>query len=275
VTGRAAGARARLLTGLASIVVCLLAYALVSNLYRLVDTQALPRSLRLLLRPGILPPIQAIGATLAGLAADGTWGTHLLASLGRVVAGLGLGVAVGMGAGLAMGWWEAVDHYLDPLYNLVRPVPPLAFVTLFILWFGIGEWSKILLIAYGVAMTTLVPTYQGVRDVPVVYLRAARVLGVRPWLLFHRVILPAALPRILAGLRLGLMAAWGIIVAAELIASTSGLGYLIVFAQTQYDTALVMVGIVSLAATGFVMDRLLERAGAHATRWMRRAGEAA
>jgi ABC-type nitrate/sulfonate/bicarbonate transport system permease component len=239
-------------------------------LYRLLDTSDFPRALRLLLRPGILPPLQDIVAAFLGLLADGGWLTHFWASFIRVVEGLGIGIVLGVGAGIAMAWSRRVDDYLDPLYNLLRPIPPLAFVTLFILWFGIGELSKVLLVAYGVFMITLIPAYQGVRDVPEVYLKAARVLGASRGLLLRRVILPAAAPRILAGFRLSLMAAWGIIVAAELVGSTSGLGYLITVAQTQYDTAIVMVGIASLALVGFLMDCAARVAIARLTGWMRR-----
>ncbi len=271
MTWRPRVAGARLGYGVISLATCLAGYALISNLHRLIDTQDLPRSLRLLLRPGIVPPIQRIaGAFLAALA-DGSWQANLWASLLRVFEGLALGILLGVGVGLAMAWFEAVDDYIDPLYNLLRPIPPLAFVTLFILWFGIGELSKVLLVTYGVFMITLIPTYQGVRDVPVVYIRAARVLGARRGQLLWRVILPAASPRILAGLRFSVMGAWGIIVAAELIASTSGLGYMIIVAQTQYDTAMVMVGIASLAFIGFLMDSLVRLAIARLTRWMKRA----
>ncbi len=169
-----------------------------------------------------------------------------------------------------MAWYEAADHYLHPLYSLFRPIPPLAFVTLFILWFGIGEASKVLLIAYGVGMTMLIPAYHGVRDIPAVYIKAASVLAATRRQLLWRVILPAAAPRIFTGLRLAVMAAWGIIVAAELIASTSGLGYLIIIAQSQYETATVMVGIASLALIGFAMDLAVRALGARYTGWMRR-----
>ena len=257
--------------GLLSLALALAGYALVSNLFQLVDTRALPRGLRVLLRPGILPPPQSLAASFRAILADGTWAANLAASLVRVLEGLALGIGLGVGVGLAMAWVEAVDDYVEPVFNLLRPIPPLAFVTLFILWFGIGEVSKVLLITYGVFMITVIPAYQGVRDIPEVYVKAARVLGATRRQLVWRVILPAAAPRILAGLRLSLMAAWGIIVAAELIASTSGLGYLIILAQTQYDTALVMVGIASLAVVGFLMDLLVRAAIARQTRWMRRA----
>lgn len=266
-----AAAGARLREGACSLAAALAAYALVSNLHALVDTAALPRSLRLLLRPGILPPIQHVGAAFAAAVADGSWAAGVAASTLRVTEGLLLGAPLGVAAGVAMAWSERLDHHLDPLYNLVRPIPPLAFVTLFILWFGIGELSKVFLVAYGVAVITLVPAYQGVRDVPVVYLRAARVLGAGRGQVFRRVILPAAAPRILAGLRLSVMGAWGIIVAAELIASTSGLGYMIILAQTQYETALVMVGIASLTLAGFLMDTAVRLAIDRYTGWLKRA----
>lgn len=263
-------ARTRIGWGTAALAVAIAGYALVSNLFYLVDTSALPRTLRVLLRPGILPPPQAIIAAFLSLVRDGSWMAHVWASALRVSEGLALGVAVGIGTGLLMAWYEAADHYLHPIYSLFRPIPPLAFVTLFILWFGIGEASKVFLIAYGVGMTTLIPAYHGVRDIPAVYIKAASVLGATRRQLLWRVILPAAAPRIFTGLRLAVMAAWGIIVAAELIASTSGLGYLIIIAQSQYETATVMVGIASLALIGFAMDLAFRALGARYTGWMRR-----
>lgn len=261
----------RIAYGVGAMLAAIAAYALVSNLHALVDTRGLPRSIRLLLRPGILPPLQTILAAFQDAVVSGQWPANLAASLVRVLEGLGLGMVLGVGTGLAMGWSARVDDYLDPVYNLLRPVPPLAFVTLFILWFGIGEVSKVLLITYGVFMTTVIPTYQGVRDVPAVYLQAARALGAGPRQLLRRVVLPAAAPRILTGLRFAVVAAWGIIVAAELIASTEGLGYMIIMAQAQYDTAVVMAGIASLAAAGFVMDTAVRLLSARLTHWMRRA----
>jgi taurine transport system permease protein len=268
-TKRWADVRARLGWGAASLAAALAAYALLSNLYFLIDTSALPRTLRLLLRPGILPPPQAIAAAFLRVVQSGAWQADAWASLVRVGEGLALGAAAGTGAGVLMACSQAADDYLHPLYNLLRPVPPLAFVTLFILWFGIGEPSKVLLIAYGVGMTTVIPAYHGVRDIPAVYLKAAAMLGATRGQLLWRIILPAAAPRIVAGLRLAVMAAWGIIVAAELIASTSGLGYLIIIAQSQYDTAAVMVGIASLALLGFLMDTGVRAVGAWQTRWTR------
>ncbi len=263
-------ARARIGWGATALALSIAGYALVSNLFYLVDTSTLPRMLRVLLRPGILPPPQVIIAAFLSLVRDGSWMVHVWASALRVSEGLALGVVVGIGTGLLMAWYEAADHYLHPLYSLFRPIPPLAFVTLFILWFGIGEASKVLLIAYGVGMTTLIPAYHGVRDIPAVYIKAASVLGATRRQLLWRVILPAAAPRIFTGLRLAVMAAWGIIVAAELIASTSGLGYLIIIAQSQYETATVMVGIASLALIGFAMDLAFRALGARYTGWMRR-----
>lgn len=263
-------ARARIAWGAAALLGFAAGYTLLSNLFHFVDTSQLPRTLRLLLRPGILPPSQAIIAAFLSFWGDGTWATHVAASVVRASEGLALGIVLGVGTGLLMAWYDAADHYLHPLYNLARPIPPLAFVTLFILWFGIGEASKVLLIAYGVAVTTLIPAYHGVRDIPAVYVQAASMLGATRLQLFWRVLLPAAAPRIFAGLRLAVMAAWGIIVAAELIASTSGLGYLIIIAQSQYETATVMVGIASLALMGFLMDLAIRALGARYTRWMGR-----
>ncbi len=270
VTREISTAGRRLGYGVAALACCLVGYSLISNLFYLIDTGTLSRTLRILLRPGILPPTQTIVASFLTSLGDGAWLANVWISCVRVSEGLVLGVVLGVGTGVVMAWSECVDHYIHPLYSLLRPIPPLAFVTLFILWFGIGEASKVLLIAYGVAMVTLIPAYQGVRDIPEVYIKAASVLGATKRQLIWRVILPAAAPRILAGLRLAVMAAWGIIVAAELIASTSGLGYLIVIAQSQYDTATVMVGIGSLALIGFLMDLFVRVLSARCTRWMRR-----
>ena len=221
-------------------------------------------------RYGILPPVEKIVCSFMTLVENGLLQSHILASLYRVLGGLAIGIVLGVSLGSVMAVSKKFDNYFSPIYNFMRAIPPIAFVTLFILWVGIGELPKIILITIGVMMFTTIPTYHGVKDVPDVYIKAGLVLGADKKMLLRKVILPAASPQILVGLRFSVMIAWGTIVAAELIASKSGIGYLIIEGQRLFHTDTVLIGIVTLTAVALVMDTLVRLAISYFTRWMKR-----
>jgi len=220
-----------------------------------------------LFNPIFLPGPWLVLGSLAELAAKGQLWAHVAATLERVAIGFGTGAALGVGLGLAAGYLRPVRDLVEPVVEMLRPIPPLAVLPLFIVWVGIGEPSKVGFITYATFFPIFLTTVTGVRQMDPVLLRAAQSLGARGLRLFVRVILPAALPDILTGLRLGVALAFFVIVISEFIAAEHGLGYLIndgrnFFLVPQMLGAAVVLGLLGYAGNGLV--RLLER---RLTRW--------
>jgi sulfonate transport system permease protein len=192
-------------------------------------------------------------------------------SAGRVLAGLVLGSVVGIALGLAMGWAARVEYALDPWVVLLRFTPALALLPLYVLWFGLGEAAKIGLIATGVAVVTLQGAYQGVRGIPGVYWDAAAALAAPRSLVLRRIVFPAALPQILASLRIAIALGWVTVIAAELIKpSMPSLGYLLALAGAYPRVPTIVIALAAIALLVLVSDGLTLAAYRWATRWMRR-----
>jgi ABC-type nitrate/sulfonate/bicarbonate transport system permease component len=177
-----------------------------------------------------------------------------LTSLRRVLIGFALGAAIGVALGAGMSASRVVRHAIDPVIEVLRPLPPLAFIPLFIIWLGIGEMPKEVLIMLGVIPVMAVTTVAALDEVPDDLRLCARTLGASPRYTMLRVQIRSALPGILTGMRISMAGAWTSIVAAELIAATSGLGYLIMQAGDYLNTALVFSGIISIAILGLGLD---------------------
>jgi len=227
-------------------------------------------SLRFLAMQQFLPSYGAVLASCWHLLETGTLWLGIASSLVRMLQGYALGAGVGVVFGLAMGWSRRCEYLLDPLVQFVKFTPALAWLPLYILWFGTGQASMVMLIATGVAVVTLTSAYHGIRDLPEVYLRAARVLGAGRVLILRRVVLPGAVPHIFDGLRVGIAVSWAIIVAAELIGAPSGLGVLLVSAREYLNVPLVLVVIGHIGLLAFLMDLVGKAVHARATRWMKR-----
>jgi ABC-type nitrate/sulfonate/bicarbonate transport system permease component len=215
-----------------------------------------------LFNPLFLPGPWLVLGALVELAAKGQLWVHLLATLERVVIGFGTGAMLGVVLGLAAGQLAAVRNVVEPLIELLRPIPPLAVLPLFIVWVGIGEPSKIGFITYATFFPIFLTTVTGVRQIDPVLVRAARSLGAGGLGLFARVILPAALPEVLTGLRLGVALAFFVIVISEFIGAEHGLGFLIndgrnFFLVPQMLGAAVVLGLLGYAGNELV--RMLER----------------
>jgi ABC-type nitrate/sulfonate/bicarbonate transport system permease component len=178
-------------------------------------------------------------------------------SLRRVLIGFTAGAAIGVALGAGMSASRVVRHAIDPVIEVLRPLPPLAFIPLFIIWLGIGELPKEVLIMIGVIPVMAVTTVAALDEVPDDLRLCARTLGASSRYTMLRVQIRSALPGILTGMRISMAGAWTSIVAAELIAATSGLGYLIMQAGDYLNTALVFSGIISIAILGLVLDACL------------------
>ncbi|MBX3462259.1 MAG: ABC transporter permease [Planctomycetes bacterium] len=185
---------------------------------------------------------------------------YVVASLFRVTWGFGLAVLIGVPLGLLLGWFRPAFLAINPLIQALRPISPIAWIPVAILWFGIADTAPVFLIFLASVFPITTSSMAAVQNMQLVYLRAAQNFGVRGLPLFRRVIFPAALPQILTGLRIALGVAWLVVVAAEMIAVNSGLGYLIIDARNagkRYD--LVVAGMVMIGLIGLVLDGLVRR----------------
>jgi len=199
---------------------------------------------------------------------DGTLWRHIGASLLRVGLGFGLAVCVAVPLGLWMGWVAGAYRTLNPIFQILRPISPIAWIPIAILWFGVGDASPIYLIFISSVFPMVVQTTVGVHTIEKRYLRAAENFGVSRRTLFRQVVIPAVLPQIIVGMRIGLGVAWLVVVAAEMIALHSGLGYMIMDSRNagnRYD--LVIAGMIIIGLIGLSLDttmRILE-----GTKWAR------
>ena len=212
--------------------------------------------------PLFLPAPWVVLGAMVELTAKGQLWPHVGATLERVVIGFTAGALLAIALGLLAGQLRAVRNVLEPVVELLRPIPPLAVLPLFIVWVGIGEGSKVGFITYATFFPMFVTTVHGVTQIDGRLLRAAQSLGARPRDLFVRVILPAALPEILTGLRLGVALSFFVIVISEFVGAERGLGYLIndgrnFFLVPQMLGAAVLLGLLGYAGNGAV--RALER----------------
>ena len=221
--------------------------------------------------PLFLPSPEAVANRLVTVLtsgfADATLLHHAGASLARVLSALLLALAVAVPVGLAMGLSPVLRGVLDPIIEAYRPIPPLAYLPLVVIWFGIGEGAKVLLIFLAIVPAIALATATGVRSVPAERVNAARTLGATRLQVLRDVILPNALPDILVGARIGLSVGWSTLVAAELVAATRGLGFMIQTASNFLVTDVVIVGILTIAAIAFAMEYAMRRLERRLTPW--------
>jgi NitT/TauT family transport system permease protein len=200
----------------------------------------------------------------------GSWLDHATASTWRVLVGFGGAAVLGVGLGLLIGLSPLVEKLFDPTIQLVRNIPVTAWVPLAILFFGIADRPAVFLIGLGAFFPAVVNTSQGVRQVPLVLVKAARMLGVNRRQLVWRVVFPATLPSIFTGVRLSMGIAWVLVVVAEMIAVKSGLGYLLLDAYYFFRTDVVIACMLSIGLLGFVSDRLILAVRHRALAWTRK-----
>ncbi len=224
-----------------------------------------------LVSPVFLPSPAAVWSKFIVVINDGfvdaTLLQHITASLARVFAALLAAIIVGVPVGLAIGISTVGRGIFDPLLEFLRPIPPLAYLPLVIIWFGIGEPSKILVIAIAMLAPVALSTASGVRGVSKERIDAARSLGATKRQVVRHVILPSALPSILTGLRIALGAGWSTLVAAELVAATRGLGFMIQSAAQFLVTDVVVMGILVIATIAFVLEFIIRRVERHLVPW--------
>jgi NitT/TauT family transport system permease protein len=192
-----------------------------------------------------------------------------LGSMYRVLVGFAVGAGLALPIGLAMGASNRVYAWLNPLFQLLRPIPPIAYIPLSILWFGLGNPPAVFLIALGAFFPVLMNTIAGVRQVDSIYLRAARNLGASQGTMFLRVILPAAVPYILAGVRIGIGTAFIVVIVSEMIAVNNGLGFRILEAREYFWSDKIIAGMITIGLWGLAIDVGMNRLNNHLLRWHR------
>jgi NitT/TauT family transport system permease protein len=211
----------------------------------------------------LLPGPLAVARGLVDLARRGLLLRHVVASLFRVTWGYGAAVLVGVPIGLCLGWWRRGERAFNPFLQILRPISPLAWIPISILWFGVGDRGAIFIIFLGSVLPITMSAMSAVGSVPEVHIQAARNFGLSSREILTQVVFPSVTPQLIIGLRLALGVAWLVVVAAEMIAVTSGLGFLIVDARNagdRYD--LVVAGMVLIGVIGLLLDlgmRRLER----------------
>jgi ABC-type nitrate/sulfonate/bicarbonate transport system permease component len=237
--------------------------AIVLAIWQVVSTFVLDPSTAML-----LPAPTAVAKAFWELIQSGDLLNHLRDSLKReIVAFLWATSAIPLG--IAMGWSKVVNEQVDPLIEVLRPVPPLAWIPLSILWFGIGDVQNQFIIFLGIFFPVLLNTIMAVRNIEPNLVRAARCLGASEIRILRRIVLPAALPQIVTGIRVGLGVGWMALVAAELVGANSGLGFLINDARTLLRTDIVVVGMITIGVVGLLIDRTIRVSGRRLMPWSR------
>ena len=215
--------------------------------------------------PALLPTIPVIAQALYASIADGTMIEHAAFTLYRVMFGFSLAVVVGIPLGILMARFQRIEHFVLPLVSALMPIPSFALVPLFMLWFGIGNLTTILIVFYAATFPMLFNTWSGVRSVNPIWLRAAGAMGADENSLFWKVIIPGASPFNITGMRQAFMRAWIAVVGAEMIAASDwGLGWVIFDAKEFLNTDVMLAALVVIGGIGFVFERMvfgsLERA---------------
>ena len=208
----------------------------------------------------IFPTPPEVLQGMVQLAEDGALLRHVSASLYRVTFGYGVAVLLAVPFGILMGWYRHVFTALNPVVQMLRPISPIAWIPLAILWFGVGDLSPTFLVFQASFFPVVVATISGVQLVGRDYIRAAQNFGITGFKLFRTIIVPGALPTIITGMRVGLGVGWLVVVAAEMVGITSGLGYLIIDSRNagmRYD--LVVAGMIVIGTIGLFLDLLMRR----------------
>ncbi len=222
--------------------------------------------------PKLFLPSPRDVAKLAGeMLKNGSLQRNLVASTKRIFIGYLLGTLAAIIIGLIMGRYRIIEAILDPLFQIWRPIPPVAAIPLLILWVGIGEISKFIVIAGGTFAVCLINVITGIKNVPKLYIDSARILGSNEAQMFTNIVLPYSVPYVLSGMRTSIGVAFGVMVAAELIASFEGIGFMLVMGKNLLRTDMIFLGLILIGAMVYIADIFLKKVEQHFTKWMERA----
>jgi NitT/TauT family transport system permease protein len=223
-----------------------------------------------LINPALVPSPAQVAVRFWQLLAHGTLGFDILISTGRVFAGVALGIAAAVPVGFVLGWYRTVRTFVDPLLNFFRALPPIALIPLVIVYFGIGEPAKIVILFYASFFAGVIVMYEGIAQISPLYVRVSRTLGASDGEIFRKVIVPLTVPHMLTALRVALGVAWATLVASELIAAQQGLGALIQNASSFFQLDIIYVGIICIGLIALAMDLVLRALSRRLVAWQER-----
>ncbi len=249
----------RSIVGIATVAVLASAWWLLTSVTGIIDT-------------GRFPAPQEVWAAAKQAAttgyADATLWQHSLQSLRLIAMGFSVAVAVGIPLGLLMGWNRKAEALINPIFLLIRPIPPLAWIPLAILWLGLGDAAKIMVIFFAAFVPAVINAHTGVRNIEPHILEASTMLGTRTWRFVLEILVPASLPMIFTGLRLSLQASWTTLVAAELVGAIAGLGRVLNVAQQDIYPAMILVGMACVGIFGWGTTKMLAMVETRAMPWL-------
>lgn len=192
---------------------------------------------------------------------------NILASLQVALSGFLAAIVVGVPLGLLMGWWTYADRFIRPIFELVRPVPPIAWIPLVVVWMGVGLKAKALIIFFTAFVPCVINSYTGIKLTSQVLIDVSKTFGAPNWLIFWNIGVPSSLPMVFAGIRVALGNSWSTLVAAEMLAASAGLGYMIQIGRTVARPDIVIVGMVVIGAIGAILSGILSRCEKYFLRW--------
>lgn len=212
--------------------------------------------------PNIISVVKAIGQLKEMLL------IHITSSTYRVILGYALGCSLGIVIAYIMSWNPWISAIITPYIEIIRPIPVIALIPFFILWFGIGALGKVLMISLGAFVVIVISTLEGIHQLDQVYIQAATVLGASKFSIYKTIIFPGSLPTVMGGLRVNAALSFGMMIAAEFLGAKSGLGYLIIVARRTMSTDVMLLSLIIIGLLSFLFDRLILLVGRYVTRWM-------
>lgn len=220
-----------------------------------------------LMIPGPVEVLKAVGAGIVGKVGKHSIVVHAGYSLMRVMVGFTIGSLAGVALGLLMGWYALADAMFNPLFRIIRPIPPIAWIPISIIWFGLGENAKIFLIFLASFSNTTLNSMAGARSIDPEVVNAARMLGAKESQIFMTIVLPASVPAIFAGLQVAISSSWATVLAAEMVRSSEGLGWMIVAGMNNNDMIQILSGIVMIGVVGYILAIIMRKAEEVLCRW--------
>jgi NitT/TauT family transport system permease protein len=222
-----------------------------------------------LVSPALVPAPHLVFTKAVELAGDRLW-RDIYISTQRVFIGVTLGVALAVPVGFCLGWYQGLRSFIDPVINFFRALPPIALIPLVIVYFGIGELAKTVILFYAAFFAGVIVMYEGIAQISPIFIKVARTLGASDFEIFRKVIIPLAVPHILTAVRVALGVAWATLVASELIAAQQGLGAMIQNASAFFQLDIIYVGIICIGLIAMLMDLALRAATRRLVAWQDR-----
>ncbi len=207
--------------------------------------------------PGLLPSPAEVFRQFMTLMVEKQLWLDMLLSARRVLIGVVCGLALAIPVGFMLGWYAGVRRFVDPVINFFRALPPIALIPLVIVYFGIGEPARVLVLIYAAFFSGVIVIYEGIKLMPPIFVRVSKALGASDFEIFRRVVIPATLPHVLTAFRVAVGVCWTTLVAAELVAAERGLGAVIVNGQNYFQVPIIFVGIIMIGVVALVMDKII------------------